>query len=80
MNTELPRPIDTIPEWIFERSRTVLLFPDEGKGYELWSERLPQIAKDVGFTYKISSFMEGAESGADIADLRMGEITDDCPF
>ena len=62
------------------KGRTVLFFPDEGKGFQIWQERLPQIAKDVGFTYCISAFMEGAESGADIADLRMGDIPDDCPF
>ena len=55
------------------KGRTVVFFPDEGKGYQLWSERLPQIAKDVGFTYCISSFMEGAEEGADIADLPVPE-------
>ena len=55
------------------KGRRVIFFPDEGKGYELWSERLPQIAKDVGFTYRISAFMEGAESGADIADIPIPE-------
>ena len=51
------------------KGRRVLFFPDEGKGYELWSERLPQIAKDVGFSYRISTFMEGKKEGGDIADL-----------
>ena len=55
------------------KGRTVIFFPDEGKGYEIWQERLPQIAKDVGFTYRISAFMEGAESGADIADIPISE-------
>ena len=51
------------------KGRMVLLFPDEGKGYEIWSERIPQIAKEVGFTYRISAFMEGGAKGADIADI-----------
>ena len=51
------------------KGRKVLLFPDEGKGYEIWSERIPQIAKEVGFTYRISAFMEGGAKGADIADI-----------
>ena len=55
------------------KGRRVIFFPDEGKGHKFWSERLPQIAKDVGFTYRISAFMEGAESGADIADIQIPE-------
>ena len=51
------------------RGRSVLFFPDEGKGYELWSERLPQISKEVGFKYQLSTFMEGKGDGADIADI-----------
>ena len=51
------------------RGRTVLFFPDEGKGHQVWSERLPQIAKEIGFSYRISTFMEGREQGADIADI-----------
>ena len=61
------------------KGRMVIFFPDEGKGYELWSERLPQIAKEVGFTYKLSSFMEGGAKGADIADLVVAE-EEECPF
>ena len=61
------------------KGRMVIFFPDEGKGYELWSERLPQIAKEVGFTYKLSSFMEGGAKGADIADLGKAE-EEECPF
>ena len=58
--------------------RSVLFFPDEGKGYQLWSERLPQIAKEVGFKYQLSTFMEGGDEGADIADLVNWE--EQCPF
>ena len=49
--------------------RNVILFPDEGRGYEYWREKAPQIASEVGFSYRISSFMEGHEKGSDIADL-----------
>ena len=52
--------------------RDVILFPDEGKGYELWSERIAQIARSVGFNYRISRFMEGRGRGDDIADLIAG--------
>ena len=60
------------------RGRTVLFFPDEGKGFQLWQERLPQIAQEVGFTYRISTFMEGREQGADIADIPTPE--EEVPF
>ena len=60
------------------KGRRVLFFPDEGKGYELWCERLPTIAREVGFTYQISTFMEGKDEGGDIADLVNAE--EDCPF
>ena len=49
--------------------REVILFPDEGRGYEYWSEKAPQIASEVGFSYRISSFMEGHAKGSDIADI-----------
>ena len=52
------------------KGRMVLFYPDEGKGFQLWQERLPQIAQEVGFTYRISTFMEGRERGADIADIK----------
>ena len=73
MNTELPRPIDTIPEWIFERSRTVLLFPDEGKGYEAWSSKIADISREVGFGYEISDFTQHSlpNTGGDIGDLSL---------
>ena len=60
------------------KGRRVLFFPDEGKGYELWSERLPTIAAEVGFSYRISTFMEGREQGADIADIPIPE--EEAPF
>ena len=51
------------------KGRKVVLFPDEGKGYEVWTSRIGAIAEEVGFRYCVSAFMEGRESGADIADL-----------
>ena len=60
------------------RGRRVVLFPDEGKGFQLWSERIVTIAREVGFDYRLSSFMEGREQGADIADLVNAEEA--CPF
>jgi hypothetical protein len=60
LTTDLLRPL---------KGRRVVLFPDEGKGYEVWSAKIGAIAAEVGFTYAVSSFMEGREQGADIADL-----------
>lgn len=51
------------------QGRNTIFFPDEGMGYKVWSERVPEIAEKVGFNYRISSFMEGRERGSDIADL-----------
>ena len=41
------------------KGRKVLLFPDEGKGYERWSERIEAIARSVGLSYRVSSFTQG---------------------
>ena len=63
------------------KGRRVILYPDEGKGHQQWSERIPQIAKDIGFSYRISEFVEEHlphGSGADIADMVISEET--CPF
>ncbi|MBO7264425.1 MAG: hypothetical protein J6U93_07905, partial [Alistipes sp.] len=60
------------------KGRMVLFYPDEGKGFQLWSQRLPQISQEVGFTYRISTFMEGKEQGADIADIPTPE--EEAPF
>ena len=53
------------------KGRRVLLFPDEGKGYEEWQRRIVAIAENVGFRYEISTFMEhhAKSKGDDIADL-----------
>ena len=62
------------------RHRRVILFPDEGRGYEEWSAKISKIAHDVGFDYRISSFVEGGEygKGADIADVV--NLAEYCPF
>ena len=60
------------------RGRSVVFFPDEGKGFQLWQERLPQIAQEVGFKYQLSTFMEGKGDGADIADIAIPE--EEAPF
>ena len=51
------------------RGRRVVLFPDEGRGFEEWSRRIGPISRDVGFEYRVSTFMEGRTKGSDIADL-----------
>ena len=63
------------------KGRRVILYPDEGKGHQQWSERIPQIAKEVGFSYRISEFVEEHlphGTGADIADMVISEEA--CPF
>ena len=52
------------------KGRRVVLFPDQGKGYAIWSERIASIAREVGFVYTVSDFAERHLSdGEDIADL-----------
>ena len=60
--------------------RRVLIFPDEGRGYEEWSAKISKIAQEVGFDYRLSSFVEGGEygEGADIADVV--NSAEYCPF
>ncbi len=62
------------------RHRHVIFFPDEGRGYEEWSAKIPKIAQEVGFDYRISSFMEGGMygQGADIGDVVNEQ--EYCPF
>ena len=62
------------------RHRRVIIFPDEGRGYEEWSAKISKIAHEVGFDYRISSFVEGGEygKGADIADVV--NLAEYCPF
>ena len=52
------------------KGRRVVLFPDQGKGYEVWSSRITSIAREVGFVYTVSDFAERhLSAGEDIADL-----------
>ena len=51
------------------KGRRVLLFPDQGRGFESWSANIASIAREVGFEYRVSAFMQDKECGADIADL-----------
>ena len=62
------------------RGRRVIIFPDEGRGYEEWSAKISKIAQEVGFDYRLSSFVEGGEygEGADIADVV--NSAEYCPF
>ena len=56
------------------KGRRVVLFPDQGKGYEVWSSRITSIAREVGFVYTVSDFAERHLSdGADVADLISNE-------
>ena len=56
------------------KGRSVVLFPDQGKGYEEWVKRIEPIAQEVGFDYAVSEFMETKKSiqGGDIGDLIPG--------
>jgi hypothetical protein len=65
------------------KGRDVVLFPDEGKGYEVWSEKIEDISHAVGFDYCISEFMEveGMEGmGEDIADMVECRVVEEAPF
>ena len=62
------------------RGRCVVLFPDEGRGYEEWVKRIESIAHEVGFVYAVSQFIElnAPAKGDDIGDLLM--VEEECPF
>ena len=62
------------------KGRDVVLFPDEGKGYEVWRQKIEDISHAVGFDYCISAFMEGREHGADIADVVECRVVEETPF
>ena len=56
------------------KGRRVVLFPDQGKGYEVWSSRIAPIAREVGFVYTVSDFAERhLSAGADVADIISNE-------
>ena len=52
------------------KGRRVVLFPDQGRGFEEWSRKIGDIAQRVGFQYIVSSFVEAnGKDGGDIGDL-----------
>ena len=40
------------------KGRNVILFPDEGRGFEAWCAKIEAIAHEVGFSYRVSRFTE----------------------
>ena len=70
------------------RGRHVVLYPDEGRGEEIWREKIRSIAHEVGFDYTISNAISlydsaniGPSAGRDIADLVEVAVTEeDAPF
>ena len=63
------------------KDRRVILYPDEGRGYTEWQRKIEPIAREVGFSYRISEFVEEHlphGTGADIADMVLSEEA--CPF
>ena len=52
------------------KGRRVVLFPDQGRGFEEWQRRIVPIAAEVGFSYELSDFVERyGKDGGDIADI-----------
>lgn len=53
------------------KGRRVVLFPDQGRGFEEWQRRIGPIAAEVGFSYELSDFVERCDiiAGGDIADI-----------
>ena len=70
------------------RGRRVVLYPDEGRGEEIWREKILSIAHEVGFDYTISNAISLYDSanicssaGRDIADLVEVAVTEqEAPF
>ena len=66
------------------KGRNVILYADEGRGYEEWERRIAPIAESVGFRYRMSSFTKhhNAALGDDIVDVieRAEPGDDECPF
>ena len=52
------------------KGRNLLLYPDEGKGYAIWSEKMATIAGRLGLRYRVSRFTEGhaLSQGDDFVD------------
>lgn len=66
------------------KGRNVILYADEGRGFEEWERRIAPIAESVGFRYRMSRFTKeyNAEPGDDIVDVVEREelAEDECPF
>ena len=68
--------------------RRVILFPDEGRGFEAWCAKIEAIAHEVGFSYRVSRFTElhAMSQGDDFVDcvereaVASYEEEDECPF
>ena len=63
------------------KGRRVILYPDEGRGYTEWQRKIEPIAREVGFSYRISEFVEEHlphGTGSDLADMVLSEEA--CPF
>lgn len=63
------------------KGRRIILYPDEGRGYIEWQRKIEPIAREVGFSYRISEFVEEHlphGTGADIADMVISKEV--CPF
>ena len=65
------------------KGKNVVLFPDTGKGYELWRAKIDSIASEVGFNWSISDWLlknttiEQQEDGLDIADIILNSLNYD---
>ena len=53
----------------------MILFPDEGRGFEAWCAKIEAIAHEVGFSYRVSRFTElhAMSQGDDFVDCVEGE-------
>ena len=62
------------------KGKNVILFPDTGKGHELWSAKIGSIASEVGFNWSISDWLiknttvEQQQQGLDIADIILNSL------
>ncbi len=67
------------------KGRNVIFFPDLGKGYTEWCEKIPKLAECVGFKYSISQLLERTATpeqrtnGYDIADYITANIWQGVP-
>lgn len=67
------------------KGRNVIFFPDLGKGHKEWSEAIPNLATEIGFSYSISHLLERIATpeqranGYDIADYITANIWQGTP-